>query len=38
MMIDKSSPNQFAWMLGVGIAGMLGLLQLSRVRKNIIRI
>lgn len=25
MMIDKSSPNQFAWMLGVGIVGVLSI-------------
>lgn len=38
MMIDNSSPNIFAWGMGIGILGMLGLIQLIRVRKDIIKI
>lgn len=30
MMIDKSSPNHFAWVLGLGIVLMLGLVTLSK--------
>lgn len=30
MMIDKTSPNQFAWMLGMGIAGILGVIQMRK--------
>lgn len=30
MMIDQTSPNQFAWMLGVGIAGILGIIQMRK--------
>lgn len=29
-MIDRTSPNQFAWMLGVGIAGILGIIQMKK--------
>lgn len=38
MMIDNTSPNQFAWRMGIGILGMLGLIQLIRVRKGIMKI
>lgn len=38
MMIDRTSPNQFAWWLGIGILGILITVQLMRTRKDIIKI
>jgi len=38
LMIDKSSPNQFAWMLGIGILGLLVVTNLLIRRKDIITV
>ncbi|MFZ2199707.1 MAG: MFS transporter [Microgenomates group bacterium] len=40
MMIDKTGPNQFAWMLGVGIVGVLGITYLGQIlsKRNILRV
>lgn len=34
LMIDRTSPNQFAWWLGLGIVGVLIITQLARVEKD----
>lgn len=38
MMIDKSSPNMFAWGLGVGILVVLGIMQIMKTRSRIITV
>lgn len=34
VMIDRTSPNQFAWMLGVGITGALGVIALFKANEK----